>query len=285
MRFLFAFVLIFGWNVWGQELQVPALTSPVLDTAGLLSAEEREDLSQLAYEIYTHNGPQITIFTVPDLQGLEIEDFSMKVAEKWQLGTKKAGNGILVTVAVKERRMRIEVGEGLEGDITDYDTAQYTRKIFPQYFREQKYYAGLRLFVEDIARRFNIKGDDGNPYVRRVAPARQDSVFGYALPFFVLAMFVSYVIARRKPFLRASLTGASFGGIGWLMIPGAGPLIFVAMIFGFLIGLIGIGNLLWGLASGSRYSGRGGYGGGFGGGGSWGGGGGGFSGGGSSGNW
>jgi uncharacterized protein len=286
MRFLFALFLFITVNVWGQELQIPALTSPVMDTAGLLSAAEREDLSQYAYEIYTNNGPQITILTVPDLQGYAIEDFSMKVSEKWQLGTKKAGNGILVTIAKADRKMRIEVGEGIEGDLTDYDTAQYTRRIFPEYFRRGDFHGALRLFMQDVAQRFNIKTEQGNKYVRRAAPARQGTVFGPALPFFMIVLAVSYLIARRRPFARGVLSAAGMGGVGWLMMPGLGMGILFLLIVGFLIGIIGIGNLLMGLASssGGRYGGGGGgFGGG--GGGSWGGGGGGFSGGGSSGSW
>lgn len=282
MRFILAFVLFFSVKIFAQEIQIPALNSPVMDTANILASDERESLSQLAYEINTNNGPQITIFTVPDLQGLEIEDFSMKVAEKWQLGTKKAGNGILVTIAMAEKKMRIEVGEGIEGEITDYDTAQYTRRVFPEYFREKRFYDGLRLFMVDVARRFNIKEESGDGFVRRAAPTRQGSPLGSALPFFAIALVASYLIARRKPFLRGILTGAGFGGISFVMLPAFGPLIIIILL-GFFIGVIGVGNLLMGLASGSRYGGGGGFDGG--GGSSWGGGGGGFSGGGSSGNW
>lgn len=284
MRYLFGLVLFFCLNVRAQELKLPALTSPVMDMAGMLSAAERENLSQFAYEIYTNNGPQITILTVNDLQGYPIEDFSIRVAEKWQLGTKKAGNGILVTIAKAERQMRIEVGEGIEGEITDYDTAEYTRKVFPEYFRRGEYYAALRLFMDDVAGRFNIKNSDESSYVRRVPPARQGTVFGSVLPFFIGVLVMSYLIGRRKPFLRGALSGMGMAGVGWLMIPGLGTAIIFLLIFGFLIGLIGIGNILMGLAmsGGGR---RGGFGGGGFGGGGWGGGGGGFSGGGSSGSW
>jgi uncharacterized protein len=282
MQLLLALVFFFTVNVWGQELKLPALTSPVMDEAGLLSANEREDLSQYAYEIYANNGPQITILTVPDLQGYPIEEFSIRVAEKWQLGTKKAGNGILVTISKLDHKMRIEVGEGIEGELTDYDTTEYTRKIFPEYFRRGDFHGGLRLFLEDVARRFNIKSEQETGLVRRVAPARQGTALGSALPFFVLVLVVSYLIARRKPALRGMLSGAGLAGVGWLMMPGIGMFLLFLFIFGFVIGLIGVGNFLMGLASSGRYGGRGG---GFGGGGGWGGGGGGFSGGGSSGSW
>jgi uncharacterized protein len=286
MNYLLGLLLFLGLNAWGEELQIPALTSPVMDSAGMLTPQEREDLSQFAYEIYTNNGPQIQIFTVPDLQGYAIEDFSIKVAEKWKLGTKKAGNGILILIAKADKQMRIEVGEGIEGEITDFDTSQYTRKIFPEYFRRGDFHGGLRLFMEDVAKRFNIKSSEENPYVRRVAPARQGTPFGGgALLLFIGVLVVSYLVARRKPVLRGILSGAGMAGVGWLMIPGIGTAIFFLLIVGFLIGVIGIGNILMGLAmSGGRggYGGGGGFGGG---GGGWGGGGGGFSGGGSSGSW
>lgn len=283
MRLLGSLLLLLSLQVWGEEIQVPALTSPVMDTAQMLSAGEREDLSQLAYEIHAHQGPQITILTVPDLQGYPIEDFSIKVAEKWQLGTKKAGNGILVTISKNDRKMRIEVGEGIEGEITDYDTAQFTRKIFPEYFRRGDFHGGLRLFMQDVAQRFNIQTQEGRRLVRRVAPARQGTPFGPALPFFVLVLVLSYFVAMRKPVLRGVLSAAGMGGVGWLMVPGIGVAVLVLIIVGFLIGVIGIGNILMAIISSRGGYGGGGYGGG--GGGGWSGGGGGFSGGGSSGSW
>lgn len=282
MRYLLSLFFLFSFYVHGQEIQVPALTSPVMDLAEILSVQEREDLSKFAYEINTHNGPQITILTVNDLQGFAIEDYSMKVAETWKLGTKKAGNGILVLISKNDRKMRIEVGEGIEGEITDYDTAQYTRKVFPEYFRRGDFHGALRLFMEDVAKKFSIKSSEENPYVRRVAPARQGSPLGPLLPFFVIVLVASYLIGRNKPVLRGVLSGGGIAGVSWFMMPGLGILILVFAIVGFLIGIVGIGNILMGLAMSSGGHHRGG---GFGGGGGWGGGGGGFSGGGSSGSW
>ena len=79
-----------------------------MDEAGFLTPEQKQDLSQLAYEINTHQGPQITILTVPDLQEYAIEDFSIRVAEKWQLGTKEKDNGLLIVIAKAEHKMRIK---------------------------------------------------------------------------------------------------------------------------------------------------------------------------------
>ena len=287
MRYLSLLLIFLSLSVWGAELQLPALTSPVMDQAGFLKDSEKEDLANLAYEIYTNNGPQITILTVPDMQGYAIEDFSIRVAEKWQLGTKDKGNGLLVVIAKAERQMRIEVGEGIEGDITDYDTSKYTRGLFPEYFKRGEFHAGLRIFMEDVAQRFNVNLDgDGNKIVRR-APHRTpiNRTASIALVGIFFFLFIINAVLSGKPALRGVITGGTFSLAGFLFM-GAGVFLIVLFIVGLLIGLIGIQNLLYALLmnSGSGMGG-GGYRGGRGGGGGWSGGGGGFSGGGSSGSW
>ncbi len=284
MPFLLGLIL-FSWiNVWAAEVQVPALTSPVMDLAQMMSEAEREDLRNLAYEINTHQGPQITVLTVPDLQEFPIEDFSIRVAEKWQLGTKEKGNGLLVIIAKAERMVRIEVGQGIEGEITDYDTGNYTRKIFPQYFKRGDFHGALRVFMEDVATKFNITPQATKTRLVRRAPARRSGPLNMALPFMVVAFVVANIVMSKRAFGRGALSAASVAGVGWFMLPGLGLGVVILAIIGFLLGLVGLSNLLFALAAGG--GGRGGGGGfGGGGGGGWSGGGGGFSGGGSSGSW
>jgi uncharacterized protein len=270
-------------NVFGAEIQVPALTSPVMDLAGLLNESEKANLSELAYEINTHNGPQITILTVPDMQGYPIEDFSIRVAEKWQLGTKEKDNGLLIVIAKQERLMRIEVGNGIEGEITDYDTAKYTREIFPDYFRRGDYHGALRLFMEDVASRFDIKTTQGKAPIIRRAPKRASGVGNIFLPVIIGILIFGSLLFRSRPMARGIFTGIGFSAFSGIM--GLPILLIVGIfVFGWILGLVGIGNFLGALAT-SGGGGRGGGFGGGGGGGGWSGGGGGFSGGGSSGSW
>lgn len=290
MKLFLSLFLLFGMfgTLFAQDgsttPKIPTLTSPVMDQAGFLSEAEEKDLSDLAYEIHTHNGPQVTILTVPDLQGFAIEDFSIQVAEKWKLGTKAAGNGLLVLISKNDRQMRIEVGQGIEGEITDYDTSLYTREIFPKYFREGNFHGALRIFLEDVAKKFNIKLSGGGTTVVRRAPVRHsNNVLNHALPFLVIVLVISHLIMRRRPLGRGLLSGAGMAGVSWFMFPGVGLGLGVLFVVGFFLGLIGISNLLFALASGGGGHRGGGFGGG--GGGGWGGGGGGFSGGGSSGSW
>lgn len=280
MRYIALVFIIFSLQGIAEELRLPSLTSPVMDLGNFLSEGEEKDLAQLAYEIHTHQGPQITILTVPDLQGYAIEDFSIRVAEKWQLGSKEKDNGLLVVLSKAERAVRIEVGNGIEGEITDYDSARFTREIFPEYFRRSQFHQGLRIFLEDVASRFNIKlsGQTGK-YIRRSSRNNQMNVY---IALFIGILAFGSMLFRRSPLLRGLFTGIGYSVVSYFLGFAVISLI-ISFILGLIFGLIGMGNLLSGIASGHGHGGR--YGGGGFGGGGWSGGGGGFSGGGSSGRW
>ncbi len=285
MRLTALLFLFLTFIAQGADIQIPVLNSPVMDEANLLSESDRQDLSQLAYEIYTHQGPQITILTVNDLQGNAIEEFSIRVAEKWKLGTKEKGNGLLILITKTERQMRIEVGEGLEGDITDYESNQYINQVLKPYFKQGQFHDGLRIVLQDIAKKFGIQLSQSKSYIRR-APRNQVKIpdaMAKALPFIIIALLIIQFVFLNKPGLRGVLTGSIVAGAGALI--GAQIfLIIILFLFGLFFGFIGLHNILYQLGTG--HGGHGGFGGsGSGGGGSWGGGGGGFSGGGSSGNW
>lgn len=275
-------LLFFTWfSVQAAELKIPPLTAPVMDEAGFLSEGQREDLSRLAYEIYTHQGPQISILTVNDLDGHAIEDFSIRVAEQWKLGTKKGGNGLLIVISKAERAVRIEVGEGIEGEITDFQANKYIREILTPAFAEGEFHRGLRLVLQDIAQRFSVSTENtARPIVSR-RPAARGGI-SHVLLFAGLILLVVIQVLVRNPFARGVVSGGGFVGLGLVMAPALGAGILILGVVGFFLGIIGISNVLFALMSGG-----GGRGGGFGGGGGggWSGGGGGFSGGGSSGRW
>ena len=286
MQFVFSLILILSVSVWGADIQIPTLSSPVMDEAGFLSTEEREDLSQLAYEIYTHQGPQITILTVKDLQGYAIEDFSIRVAEKWKLGTKEKGNGLLILIAKTEKQMRIEVGQGIEGEITDYESNQYIRNILAPAFKKGLFHDGLRLVLQDIAQKFNIELQPSSGHIRRSTRAptaiKIPEPLRKAFPFLIGILVVGHLLLNNKPGFRGLFTGTCLASVGIFMGVEILLIIFI-FIIGLLVGIIGLHNILFAiLSNGGR--GGGGFGGGSSGG-SWSGGGGGFSGGGSSGNW
>ena len=282
MRYLALLLLFLSFQGMAEELSLPSLTSPVMDLGNFINDSEEKDLAQLAYEIQTHQGPQIAILTVPDLQGYAIEDFSIRVAEKWQLGSKEKDNGLLIVLSRSERLVRIEVGNGIEGEITDYDTTRFTKEIFPQFFKRSEFHAGLRLFLEDVATRFNIKiTGQSRRYLRRTQNNGRMNTF---IMLFIGILAFGSILFGKNTLLRGLFTGIGFAGVSAFLGLALVSLV-LTFIVGLVLGLVGMGNLLTAIASGhggNRYGGGGGW---SSGGGGWSGGGGGFSGGGSSGRW
>lgn len=101
------------------DFQVPQLRNHVNDDAGMISASAQNELNHVLSEVKKNTGIEFAILTVPSLEGLEIEQASIKVVDQWKLGTAKDDKGILLMAAAKERKLRIEVGQGLEGTLTD----------------------------------------------------------------------------------------------------------------------------------------------------------------------
>ncbi|HXX67499.1 MAG TPA: TPM domain-containing protein, partial [Polyangiaceae bacterium] len=125
---------------------VPALTGPVVDEAGLLSAEDRARLEGLARAARAEEGGQgveLQFLIVPSLDGESIEDFSIRVAEAWKIGSRGKDNGVLIVVARDDRQVRIEVGGGLEGDLTDAQAGRIIRQTIAPAFRAGHYGDGL----------------------------------------------------------------------------------------------------------------------------------------------
>lgn len=249
MRHLALALLIFTNFAWAADFQPPAYSRPVMDEAHLLSADTAEKLSVQLEQIYRAGGSQIAVLTVDSLNGIPIESAGIKTAEVWKLGTAKGDNGVLLLISKGDRAMRIEVGQGLEGALTDI----YSKRI-----------------IEDvIVPRFKAGEFEGGVLDGVV------SILGYTDPNVSLTN-----LASRRERSRGSQLGRNVGLIGilaWLLFNH--PIIFVFLLF-FVLSMFGRGRHrgFWG--------GGGGFGGGGGGfGGFSGGGGGGFSGGGSSGRW
>ena len=133
-----------------QAADVPYLTGRIVDNAEILSPVARESLEAklAAHEQATTN--QVVILTVPSLDGESIEGFATRVFEAWQLGQAGQDNGVLVIVAPHDRRMRIEVGYGLEGTLTDLQAARIIRDRMTPPFREGRYDDGVTAGVEAI---------------------------------------------------------------------------------------------------------------------------------------
>jgi len=121
----------------------PALKQRVNDYAGMISPQARQQIEQKLAALEAEDGTQIAILTVPSLEGEPIEEFSIRVAEAWKLGDEKRDNGVLLIVSKGDRKVRIEVGYGLEGTLTDLESGRIIRGVIQPAFKSGDFDAGF----------------------------------------------------------------------------------------------------------------------------------------------
>jgi uncharacterized protein len=121
----------------------PPLTGRVVDAANLLSPEQEAQLTQLSTDIQKASSRQFVVATVPDLQGYPIEDYGYRLGREWKIGQAEANNGILLIVAPNERKVRIEVGNGLEPVMTDAMSSMIINDVILPRFRDKDMPGGI----------------------------------------------------------------------------------------------------------------------------------------------
>jgi len=129
---------------------IPYLSARVNDYAGILSSQTIFDLENQLKEHEKKTSDQVAILTVADLEGQSIEEYSIKVAETWKLGQKDKDNGVLLLISRDDRKLRIEVGDGLEGVLTDAASSQIIRHEIVPYFKNSDYDGGVKAGVNAI---------------------------------------------------------------------------------------------------------------------------------------
>jgi uncharacterized protein len=147
---VFLLALLFAaQNVFALAIAPP--TGHVNDRAGILDASTVRLIESFLTDFERRESTQIAVLTVPYLGGQTIEDFSLAVAQQWGIGQKKKDNGLLLLVAKEERGIRIEVGSGLEGRLTDLTTGRIIRNVITPAFREGNFNRGVSRGVEAMA--------------------------------------------------------------------------------------------------------------------------------------
>src|SRR5919109_2753449 len=131
-------------------LDVPALRGRVNDYAGLISSNKAQELEGRLAQFEKETGHQIAVLTIPSLEGDALEEFSIRVAESWKIGQKGFDNGAILIVAQKDRKLRIEVGYGLEGVLPDAIANRIISEVIVPRFRENDYSGGIEAGVNAI---------------------------------------------------------------------------------------------------------------------------------------
>ncbi len=265
----------------------PKLTGRVVDEAGILSQATKEQLASTLSAFENNTSNQVVVVILKSLQGYDIADFGYQLGRAWGIGQKKKDNGVLLIIAPKERKVRIEVGYGLEGKLTDATSSIIIQdKILP-YFKKADFNKGI---LEGTAAILDTIKGTYKPEKKLQKKENFTPLIFFAF-IFVFA-FLQNIFSQKYKKIMSKVIPSSFIGFFGYMLSSyiiAGLVIFVASFFVFLY-FKAFENITSNLTSANSYGGGFGSGGGFGGGGSFGsggfsGGGGGFGGGGSSGSW
>ncbi len=196
-----------------RALEIPPLSANVNDLAGLLSASEQSALEQKLSAHEEATGQQFVLLAIPSLEGDSIDEFSIRVVEKWKLGQKKVDNGLLLLVAKNDRAIRIEVGYGLEGQITDAFTARVRHDVLNPAFRAGAYAQGLNAAFDMLIAQ--ARGEEVAP-AKALRKKGSDLVSGL-LPFLVFLVIILILFGSRGGGGRGMRRGGGFfvpGGFG-----------------------------------------------------------------------
>lgn len=275
----------------GESIRgLPTLNEPVVDQANLLSAAEKQEISQRILNLHEQGKAQIGVVIVPTTGQEDIFDFAMRVAEKWQLGSAKQDNGLLMTIAVNDHRIQILTGYGLEGVLPDIIVSRIINQKITPYFKQAQYAQGIDAGLAEIERILNMDPEVAANAAQELKERQEkalheqqakEKTFSTALFILIAGIVGSFIVGKGLSASTAAVAGTVAG-----LVNGAGlvtSLLIGAGIFFLLITAIAQTIFQLVLSSAGR-GGGGGRGGGFGGGG-FSGGGGGFGGGGASGSW
>jgi len=212
------------------DVAVPPLSGRVVDQTGTLSADDAATLTQRLKDLQTRKGSQVAVLIVPTTQPETIEQFSIRVAEAWKIGRKKIDDGALLVVAKNDHKLRIEVGYGLEGALTDVTARRIIDEIIVPHFKTGDFTGGISAGVDRIIR---IIGGEPLPAPRPEVSHGVDpdmffdiifSPFGF-IGYAAIAAMMRGLLGRL---LGSGVTAGVVGAIVWFLLSS----IAVSAIFG-----------------------------------------------------
>ena len=265
---------------------LPTLNQPIIDQAKILSDAEIQQLNQKILALYQQGKAQIGVIIVPTTGQEAIFDFALRTGEKWQLGSAKRDNGLLMAIAINDRKIQILTGYGLEGVLPDVVLSRIIRNQITPYFKQGQYAQGIAAGLDEISRIVNLDPDIAQQSAQELkerheqaiqAQQAKDNTLTMALFILIAGVIGSFIVGKRLSASTAAVAATVAG-----LVNGAGLVMSLLLGVGiFFLLITSLAQLIFqAFLSGG---GRGGRGGGFGGG--YSGGGGSFGGGGASGSW
>ncbi len=244
-------VLLWTALPWAAaDIAVPPLKTRVTDFTSTLSQDQRAALEQKLAALEARKGSQVAILLVPTTQPETVEQYAIRVYDQWKLGRKGVDDGVLLLVAKNDRKLRIEVGRGLEGAIPDAFAKRIIDEEMTPRFRQGDFYGGISAGVDRVARL--VAGETMPPPARPAAqPDRQSSKSGWIGDALLYGFFAVLVVANLLQSLMGRLLGStvagSVAGIIAFVLAGLGA----ALVAGLVVFVI---SLFLGASRGSGWS-------------------------------
>jgi uncharacterized protein len=228
----FLVALLVCWaGVAAADVVVPPLSGRVVDQTGTLSPSDIASLTQRLKDLESRKGSQVAVLIVPTTQPESIEQFSIRVAEAWKIGRKRIDDGALVVIAKNDHRMRIEVGYGLEGSLTDVTAHRIIDEVITPRFRAGDFAGGISDGVGRIIA--VIDGEPLPPPAPKASSGSGSDWISFLNPFNPFTIFGIYAIAAICRKLLGRLIGAAAAG---LVVGGLGWYLFGSMALALLLG-------------------------------------------------
>jgi uncharacterized protein len=201
-------------------LDVPSLKGRVNDYAGMLSSYTEQQLEGVLRDLEQTDSTQVVVLIIPSLEGEVLEEFSIKVADQWKIGQKGLDNGAVLLIAKKERDIRIEVGYGLEGSLTDLMAGRIIRSVIVPQFRAGNFDQGVLDGVQAIIG--VVRGEYQAP---EKIPSRGGPKVKGTNPIFIVFIafvFIISIIGKLRRFFGSGYSQRSHSGAGWFAGTGGG---------------------------------------------------------------
>jgi uncharacterized protein len=218
---LLSVILFFGY-IQVKALEIPGLLGRINDHAQILTSEQQTELDLILAGFEQQCGAQFVLLTLPSLEEEILEDYTVRVSQAWKLGQKDQDNGLLLFVAQAEKKIRIEVGYGLESVLPDGRCGTLIRKIIVPAFRRQDYYSGISEAFRIMAT--TIAGDSLT--LRQLQQSEEENSpglgFGIALIVILVITSFSFLIGKGGTTGRHSGGWSSGLGSGWSSGGGGG---------------------------------------------------------------
>lgn len=245
---------------WAHAQSFPALTGPVVDAANVIPDDQEARIAQKVVALKAQSQRQLQVVTVTSLEGYDIADYANRLFRNWQLGDKERNDAVMLLVAPSERKLRIEVGYGMEGTVTDGISFLVINKVIVPKFKEGDIPGGIEAGTDALIKQMSLPAEEAQKAAAAASASRDSGVSVDPAMLFWLVIFVLFFVL---PMIRRAAGGRRYDSSG------VGQVILWSVLEGMARGGSSSGGSDWGGGGGGGWSGGGGSSGGGGASGSW----------------